>query len=417
MLALALLRQLLTKIKDEFHASLETDHFSFDDTCRFNHVYNCMINCIYRRLVMKKKLIIITLVLIATNAYAKQTALPFQVAPIATFDEPWAMTFLPSGDLLVTEKRGKLLLVTQKGEVSEPIANTPKVAYGGQGGLGDVILHPNFSENNVVYLSYAEAGSDGTFGAAVSRSTLNFDEDGIGTLSDSKVVWRQTPKVTGKGHYGHRIVFDSEGYLFISSGDRQKFDPAQDMSSNMGKVLRLNADGSVPKDNPFVDDDDVMDEIWSSGHRNPLGLAFDAKGRLWNSEMGPLHGDELNLVKRGENYGYPIVSNGDHYSGEEIPDHDTRPEFEAPKTWWKPTIAPAELIYYSGDMFSNWKDSFLIAGLKPRAIIRVAVENESAKEVERFEMKARIREIEQAPDGAIWVLEDGPSASLLKLSQ
>lgn len=365
---------------------------------------------------MKQNLILMIFLYASISACSARPTLPFEVTPVATFNEPWAMTFLPSGKLLVSEKSGQLLIVTQGGEVSNPISNTPEVAYGGQGGLGDVVLHPDFSENSLVYLSYAESGSDDTFGAAVSRSTLTIDKDGIGTLSDSKVIWRQTPKVTGKGHYGHRIAFDSEGYLFISSGDRQKFDPAQDMNSNMGKILRLNDDGSIPQDNPFTGNDKVMDEIWSSGHRNPLGMAFDAKGRLWNSEMGPLNGDELNLVKPGKNYGYPIVSNGDHYSGEEIPDHDTRPEFEAPKTWWDPTIAPAELIYYSGDMFSSWKDSFLIAGLKPKAIIRVAIESESAKEVERFDMNARIREIEQGPDGAIWVLEDGRSGRLLRLS-
>lgn len=365
---------------------------------------------------MKKNLIVALFLCVSTSACTTGATLPFQIEPVAKFDEPWAMTFLPTGELLVTEKSGQLLLVTKNGDVSKPISNTPEVAYGGQGGLGDVVLHPEFSKNNLIYLSYAEAGSDDTFGAAVSRSKLSFDEDGLGTLTDSKVIWRQTPKVTGQGHYGHRIAFDSQGYLFISSGDRQKFDPAQDMSSNLGKVLRLHDDGSIPEDNPFIKNADVMDEIWSSGHRNPLGLAFDAQGQLWNTEMGPLHGDELNLVKRGENYGYPIVSNGDHYSGEEIPDHDTRPEFEAPKAWWDPTIAPAELIYYSGDMFPTWKNSFLIAGLKPQAIIRVGVQNESAKEVERFDMGERIREIEQGPDGTIWVLEDGSSGRLLKLS-
>jgi glucose/arabinose dehydrogenase len=366
---------------------------------------------------MKKSHILMVLLLISFSAHGAPQAESFKVTKVSTFDEAWAMTFLPNGKLLVTEKSGRLLLLTQNGDVSEPINNLPKVAYGGQGGLGDVVLHPEFSKNRLIYLSYAESGADNTYGAAVSRSTLTFDEDGVATLTDSKVIWRQTPKVTGQGHYGHRIAFDPQGYLFISSGDRQKFDPAQDMSSNMGKVLRLNDDGSVPQDNPFTDDDDIRDEIWSSGHRNPLGLAFDEQGRMWNAEMGPLHGDELNLVKRGGNYGYPIVSNGDHYSGEKIPNHDTRPDLEAPKVWWKPTIAPAEVIYYSDDMFPSWKNSFLIAGLRSQAIIRVVIDEESAKEVERIDMKARIREIEQGPDGSIWVLEDGPSGNLLKLSK
>lgn len=350
-------------------------------------------------------------------AIGKEQALPFTATPVGEFNEPWAMTFLPDGKLLVTEKKGRLLLVSQKGEISEPIKNVPDVAYGGQGGLGDVVLHPNFSENNLIYLSYAEAGQGATRGGAVARAILSFDKDGLGVLSNAEVIWRQFPKVKGKGHYGHRLAFDNEGYLYISSGERQKFDPSQDMGSNLGKIVRLNDDGSVPKDNPFFEQGGVAAQVWTLGHRNPLGIAFDGEGRLWNAEMGPLHGDELNLVKRAKNYGYPKVSNGDHYSGEPIPDHDTRPEFEAPKTHWTPTIAPAELIYYSGDVFPEWSGSFFIAGLRSQALIRIEIEGESANEAERFDMGRRIRELEQGPDGAIWVLEDGLSGRLLRLSK
>jgi glucose/arabinose dehydrogenase len=348
---------------------------------------------------------------------ALNTSIPFNITEIAKFEQPWALTFLPSGEMLVTEKQGRLLLVDQTGNVSRPISGLPKVAYGGQGGLGDVVLHPNYRNNSLLYFSYAEPGENGYFGAAVARAKLSFDQQGFGELLDLKVVWRQMPKVKGKGHYGHRIAFDSHGYLFISSGDRQKFEPAQDMNSNLGKILRLNDDGSIAQGNPFEKDGGVSAEIWSSGHRNPLGLAFDNLGRLWNTEMGPSHGDELNLVIRGENYGYPIVSNGNHYSGKKIPNHDTNPEFEAPKVWWKPTIAPAELIYYSGDMFPKWHKSFLIAGLRSKAIVRVNVDGDKATEVDRFDMGERIREIEQGPKGALWVLEDGKDARLLKLSR
>lgn len=342
--------------------------------------------------------------------------LPFNKQAITSFDEPWAMTFLPDGKMLVTEKSGDLFVVTQTGEKSEPVQGVPEVDYRGQGGLGDVVLHPDFANNNTVYLSYAEAGENGTRGAAVTRAKLSFDERGLAQLEDAKVVWRQVPKVSGSGHYGHRILFDTDGYMFISSGERQKFDPSQDMQSNMGKIVRLYDDGSVPKDNPFYDQGGVTAQIWSLGHRNPLGMAFDVEGRLWNTEMGPLHGDELNLVKKAANYGYPIVSNGDHYSGEKIPDHDTRPEFTKPAAWWKPTIAPSEVIFYSADLFKAWQGSAFIAGLKPEAIIRIEIDGESAKEVERFDMGQRIREVEQGPDGAIWVLEDGGNANLLKLT-
>ncbi|MFQ3246755.1 MAG: glucose/arabinose dehydrogenase [Arenicella sp.] len=374
---------------------------------------------IYRSLVMNKLFILFAALacLTSTNtAFSKTADLPFNVSPIAEFDEPWAMTFLPDGQLLVSEKAGRLLLVSQVGEISEPVTGLPKVAYGGQGGLGDIILHPAYSSNSMIYISYAESDDAGNYGAAVARAKISFDGQ-QGSLKNLEVIWRQSPKVSGKGHYGHRLAFDADGYLFISSGERQKFDPAQDMTGNLGKIIRLHDDGSVPDDNPFAKQGGVTAEIWSSGHRNPLGLAFDDKGRLWNTEMGPLHGDELNLVKRAKNYGYPTVSNGDHYSGKKIPDHDTRPEFEAPKVWWKPTIAPAELIYYSGTMFNEWRGSFLIAGLKPKAIIRVAVDGDKAKEIERFDMGARIREIEQGPDGALWVLEDGTGARLLKLTK
>ena len=366
---------------------------------------------------MNRLLILLALVcLTSTNTtFSKAADLPFSVTQIAEFNEPWAMTFLPDGHLLLTERAGRLLLVSQSGEISEPIAGLPEVAYGGQGGLGDIVLHPAYSSNGLVYISYAETDGSGKYGAVVARAKLNFDDQGQGSLQNLEMIWRQSPKVTGRGHYGHRLAFDAKGYLFISSGDRQKFDPAQDMASNLGKIIRLHDDGAIPDDNPFVEQGGISAEIWSSGHRNPLGLAFDHHGRLWNAEMGPLHGDELNLVKRAKNYGYPIVSNGDHYSGKKIPDHDTRPEFETPKAWWKPTIAPAELIYYSGNMFKDWQHSFLIAGLRPKAIIRVSLDGDEAEEVERFNMGARIRELEQGPDGALWVLEDGSGARLLKL--
>lgn len=326
------------------------------------------------------------------------------------------MTFLPDGRLLITEKEGRLLVVTQDGEKSAPIPGVPTVDYGGQGGLGDVVLHPNFATNNVVYLSYAEAGDDRTRGAAVARGTLQLDDNGSASLHDMSVIWRQNPKVTGRGHYGHRIAFSDDGYLFISSGERKKFDPAQDMNGNLGKIIRLHDDGTVPNDNPFADKGGVTAEIWSLGHRNPLGLAFDAKGRLWNQEMGPRHGDELNLVKPGLNYGYPLVSNGDHYSGKEIPDHDTRPDLEAPKAYWVPAISPGGLMFYDGDVFPQWKGSAFLGGLSSEALVRVEFDGEHAREAERFQMGARIREEEQGPKGAIWILEDGKNGRLLRLT-
>ncbi|HBO13997.1 MAG TPA: glucose dehydrogenase, partial [Halieaceae bacterium] len=264
-------------------------------------------------------------------------------------------------------------------------------------------------------------------GAAVARGVL--DTGGRRpALRDVEVIWRQYPKVLGYGHYGHRLLFDDEGYLWISSGDRQKFTPAQDMQANLGKMIRLHDDGSVPADNPFVDylseeplvdDVAVYGEIWSLGHRNPLGIALDDEGRLWEIEMGPAGGDELNLIQRGANYGYPVVSNGEHYDGRPMPDHDTRPEFEAPKTWWTPVISPGDLMIYRGDLFADWRGDALAAGLSSQAIVRIRLGEDSAEEVARYPMGARIRSVVEGPDGALWVLEDERRSSqgrLLRLT-
>jgi len=344
---------------------------------------------------------------------------PFATTVVVDLEQPWAMTFLPDGRLLVSEKKGALKVVDVSSGKAGDISGVPEVDYGGQGGFGDVVLHPKFADNGVVYLSYAEAGDDSTRGGAVARAKLTLNDQGGGALSDLKVIWRQVPKVDGRGHYGHRIAFDKDGMLWISSGERQSFDPAQDMQSNLGKIVRLNDDGSVPKDNPFADKGGVAAQVWSLGHRNPLGLAFDAQGRLWEHEMGPRGGDELNLIERGANYGYPIVSNGDHYDGRTIPDHDTRPEFNAPEVSWNPVISPAGFVIYSGDDFPDWQGDGFIGGLSSQTLVRIEFDGTSAKEAQRFDMGARIREVEQGPDGALWLLEDedeGSQGRLLKLT-
>lgn len=358
---------------------------------------------------------------------AAQNDLPFNVEEVTSFDEPWSMAFLPDGRMLVTEKKGNLIIVTQNGDKHSPAAGLPDVDYGGQGGLGDVALHPDYAENGMVYISYVESGDGGVRGAAVARGKL-VEGGRSPQFEKMEIIWRQYPKVLGRGHYSHRLLFDDEGYLWISSGDRQKFTPAQDMQSSLGKILRLHDDGSVPEDNPFVnyrddnafvDGNGVYGQIWSLGHRNPLGIAFDSAGQLWGIEMGPAGGDELNLIKRGENYGYPVVSNGKHYDGRDIPNHDTRPEFKAPAITWTPVISPGHLMVYSGDMFADWKGNAFAAGLSGQAIVRIELDGENAREVERYEMGARIRNLTQGPDGSIWVLEDERGSSqgrLLKLT-
>lgn len=350
-----------------------------------------------------------------SGASVQAATKPFEATAVATFDEPWAMAFLPDGRVLVTERRGALKLLAIGGEVRD-ITGVPKVDYGGQGGFGDVAVHPGFAGNGRVYLSYAEEGEGGTRGAVVARAKLALDAHGGGALSDLEVIWRQVPKVSGQGHYAHRLLFGPDGKLWIASGDRQKFDPAQDMKSNLGKLVRLDDDGSVPADNPFAKDGGVAAQVWSLGHRNPLGIAFDAGGRLWEVEMGPKGGDELNLIVRGANHGYPIVSNGDHYDGRDIPDHVTRPEFASPKISWTPVISPSSLIIHSGAQFPDWRGDALISGLSSEALVRVEFDGDNAREAARYDMGARIRAVAEAPDGTLWLLEDGKEGRLLKLA-
>jgi glucose/arabinose dehydrogenase len=353
----------------------------------------------------------------SSNSAAATRATAFVAKPVTQFSEPWAMTFLPDGRLLVTEKKGALkLLDVASGKIGD-VGGVPRVAYGGQGGFGDVVLHPGFEKNRIVYVSFAEPGQGGS-GGAVARGTLALDANGGGKLEGLSVIWRQVPKVEGQGHFGHRLAFGPDGKLWITSSERQKFTPAQDMKSNLGKVVRLNDDGSVPADNPFAAEGGVTAQIWSLGHRNLLGIAFDAQGRLFAHEMGPRGGDELNRIEKSANYGYPVVSNGDHYNGRDIPDHPTRPEFKAPLVTWNPVISPAGFVIYSGNLFPEWKGNGFIGGLSSQSLVRVEFGDGTAREAQRFDMGRRIREVEQGPDGAIWLLEDGvaPGGRLLKLT-
>jgi glucose/arabinose dehydrogenase len=350
------------------------------------------------------------------NSSTEVAANPFVATAVATLDEPWAMAFLPDGRILVTEKRGVLKLLSADGTQSGSVSGVPAVKYAGQGGLGDVALHPRFAANGLVYISYAEAGEGDTAGAAVARGKLALDTAGGGALENVEVIWRQTPKVAGEGHYGQRLLFAADGFLYITSGERQKFDPAQDYGTNLGKIVRVNDDGTLPVGNPFVDQGPIAAEAWTLGHRNPLGIAADLTGRLWNVEMGPAGGDELNVVDWGGNYGWPEVSNGDHYDGRTIPDHRTRFDFHAPSLSWNPSISPSSLIFYSGSEFPQWQGNAFIGGLSSEALLRVEVDGAMAQEADRFPMGKRIRAVTQGPDGAIWLLEDGSGGRLLKLT-
>ncbi|MFK7893495.1 MAG: PQQ-dependent sugar dehydrogenase [Granulosicoccus sp.] len=352
---------------------------------------------------------------------------------LGNFNQPWAMTFLPDGVLLLTEKTGALWLLeadiadSENGDVADQMENAsegsinpvrvaglPEITARGQGGLGDVILHPQFDENGLTYLSFVERDASGS-GAAVARARLDRSSASAPVLEDWQIIWRQEPKLEGNGHFGHRLAFSSDGYLFITSGERQAFDPAQDMDQNLGKIVRLLDDGSVPRDNPFAEQGGLAAQVWTLGHRNPLGIAFDLQGRLWAHEMGPRGGDELNEIVVGLNYGYPLVSNGRHYSGLPIPDHDTRPDLQAPAISWSPVISPAGFVIYSGGRYKDWKGSGLIGGLSSRSLVRVSLGDDS-QELERFDMGNRIREVEQGPSGLIYLLEDREGGRLLRLA-
>lgn len=331
---------------------------------------------------------------------------------VASFDNPWSMVFLPDGRLLVVEKPGRLFLVTTAGAKTQ-VSGVPAVAASGQLGLHDVVLDPNFAANSRVWLSFAEAASGGQRVAVASATLAAGASPSLGSVS---VVWRATPITTG-GHPGARLAFSPDGqFLFVSTGERQQGTPAQDLAATLGKIIRIDPDGSPASGNPFESTAGARAEIWSFGHRNPYGLVFARDGRLFSSEMGPQGGDEFNLVTAGRNYGWPLVSEGSNYDGSPIPPHATTTTYRAPLVAWVPSIAPGGMIQYRGNRFAGWTDDFILAGLVQQGLVRVRVTGDTAREVARISLGARIREVEEGPDGRIWVLQDGGSANLIELT-
>lgn len=343
---------------------------------------------------------------------------PFQMTEVSRFSTPWAMDFLPGSGVrlttaaLLTEKDGRLWLINTTDGTRQRVSGVPQVKVAGQGGLGDVVAHPGFAGNQRVYLSYTEAGANGTSGAALGYGRLILGE-GAPRIQDFKVIWRQSPKVSGNGHFSHRIAFAPDGTIFVSSGDRQKFDPAQDMSGNLGKILHLTEEGAPAAGNPWASRGGIAATFWTIGHRNALGLAFAPDGRLWETEMGPKGGDEVNLIQAGRNYGWPRASNGSNYDGSDIPDHRPGDGFEPPKVWWTPSISPGALLIYSGDLFKGWKGDAIIPALSGEALIRVDIDGDQARKADEWPMGARIRSVDQGPRGEIYLLEDGPSGGRL----
>ncbi len=381
------------------------------------------------------------------SAGQSSTDRPFAVAEVTTFNSPWAMSFLPgSSTALVTEKAGGLWLIDVGSGRKQQVAGPPTVVAEGQGGLLDVMVSPHFATDSLVYLTFAEPSANGGSQLALARAKLVRGASGA-RLNGLQIVWHNPTGGLG-GHFGARIAFAPDGNsLFLSAGDRQRFLPAQDPNQPAGKVLHLTLEGKPAPGNPWQgrtgaptvrvtdppEDSAVAKnapartirwpgpnltpaEIWTYGHRNPLGLAFARDGRLWEIEMGPRGGDELNLIVEGRNYGYPLVSNGTNYNGVGIPDHRPGDGFEAPKVWWNPSVSPADLLIYTGDLFPQWKNDALIPALSGEALIHVRIREDQASKADQWPMGKRIRAADQGPSGEVYLLEDGPSARLLRLT-
>jgi len=375
-----------------------------------------------------------------------EPSLPFNIAQVATLSLPWKIAFLPDGRMLITEKVGGLQLVTQQG-AKTPVSNVPAALYRGQGGMLGVYLSPHYAKDHNVYLTYSEPG-DGGSSLALARAQLKIGQ-GAASLEGLQVIWRDGERGDG-GQFGAEVAFSPNGkYLFLSSGDRQRMTPAQDPNQPLGKILRLTLDGKPAPGNPmagkigtptvpvidppanteeaktapvvrtytFPGPNLTPSETWSSGIRTPYGLAFAPDGRLWELEHGPRGGDELNLIEPGKNYGWPLVSYGHNYDGVPIPNPDTRPDLAKPVIYWVPVIAPGNLMFYKGSMFPQWNGSALASGLSSKALIRITFDSKGgAKTAERWDVGRRIRDVEVAPDGAVWMIEDAKPGGLFRLT-
>ncbi len=372
--------------------------------------------------------------------------LPFTMTEVTTLSLPWKIAFLPDGRMLITEKVGSLQLVTEQG-AKTPVANVPAVHWEGQGGLLGVYLSPRYAQDHSVYLTYSEPG-DGGSSLALARAELKIDA-AAASLEGLKVIWRDGARGEG-GQFGAEVAFSPDGkFLFLSSGDRQRMTPAQDPNQPLGKILRLTLDGKPAPGNPMagktgaptvpvIDPPDDTEkaktapvvrtytfpgpnltpaETWSTGHRTPYGLAFAPDGRLWEVEHGPRGGDELNLIQPGKNYGWPLVSYGHNYNGVPVPSPDTRPDLTKPVIYWVPVIAPGNLMFYKGAMFPQWNGSGFISGLSSQALLRITFDDKGgAKVADRWDVGHRIRDVEVAPDGALWMIEDAKPGALFRLT-
>jgi glucose/arabinose dehydrogenase len=347
---------------------------------------------------------------------------PFTVEAKGTFDSPWSAAFAPGTQVLfITEKPGTMKFVDLASGRQGTVTGLPAVFNSGQGGLGDVAFLASESAptlgRRTIYLTWADPGDGSASFAAMGRGTLVCEEADACRIVSLQRIWRQQPAIRSPGHYSHKIAFSPDGkYLFLSSGERMQGDPAQQLDTNLGKVLRLNLDGTPADGNPFAERGGVSREIWSYGHRNLLGLKFDLDGQLWDLEHGPRGGDEINKVEPGNNYGWPVVSNGDDYDGTPIPRHSTRPEFHPPAISWNPVIAPGDFVFYSGKLWPEWRNQALAAGMGSMALVWVSLKDGKGTEEARYAFGKRLRDIVEASDGSLYLIEDGAGGRLLHLT-
>ncbi len=338
---------------------------------------------------------------------------PYRTVSVAKgLVHPWGMAFLPDGRMLVTERPGRLRIVSPDGTVSEPVSGLPEIAAVGQGGLLDVVLHPDFANNNLVYLSFAEPGAGGQ-GTAVARGRLEGN-----ALKDVETIFSQKPKLSGGLHFGSRLVFAPDGTLYISMGDRGQMQRSQDNRNHQGTIARVNDDGSIPKDNPFVDSKDALPEIYTYGNRNVQGMALNPKtGVVWAQEHGPRGGDEVNILKSGANYGWPAITYGINYDGSVITNERKRAGMEQPVLHWTPSIAPSGMTFYDGDKFPDWKGDIFVGALRDRNLRRVKLDGdrEAGQETLLDELGERIRDVRTGPDGYLYVLTDSPDGQIIRL--
>jgi glucose/arabinose dehydrogenase len=351
------------------------------------------------------------------NSSFASSAGQLDVQTVATgLVNPWALAFLPDGRMLVTERPGRMRLVTPEGQLSPPLKGVPEVWASGQGGLLDVVTDQGYAQNRTIYFCYAERTAGGGR-TAVARAKLN---DGAGRLDETRVIFRQEGPLSSGNHYGCRIAQAGDGNLFVTLGDHFSYrDEAQNLGNHLGKLIRIAPDGSVPSDNPFVGRDGAKPEIWSFGHRNEQGLAIHpATGDVWEIEHGPRGGDEVNIASKGKNYGWPVIGYGIDYSGGKIHEAAAKDGMEQPLKYWVPSIAPSGLAFYSAKLFPKWTGSLFTGALAGKMLVRLQLNGNTVTSEERLlqNLNERIRDVRQGPDGALWLLTDSSAGRILRVS-